>query len=391
MLSRIKLQLIVTVSFLTICSLYTAAQVKPAAYQTHKYFNILHGKKTGVVANGASLVGQVNIVDTLIHSGIDVKVVFSPEHGYKVNEEAGQSSADYTDPNTGLRVVSLYGLKKKPAAMDLSGLDIVVFDIQDVGARFYTYISTLSLVMEACAESHIPVLVLDRPNPNAFYIDGPVLELKYKSFVGMHPVPAVYGMTIGEYAKMVNGEGWLKGGVSCDLSILPLENYTHQTAWFPAARPSPNLPDANSILLYPSLCFFEGTVVSVGRGTSTPFEVYGHPGLQGFTYSFIPQAIKGMDSKPMYKDKVCYGENLQDYYSLHQADKGKINLSWLIGAFHALGSKPDFFNPYFDQLAGTASLQEQIIKGTKEEDIRNSWKAGIEAFKKIRKRYLLYP
>ena len=198
-------------------------------------------------------------------------------------------------------------------------------------------------------------------------------------------------MTIGEYAKMVNGEGWLKGGISCDLSILPVANYTHQTSWFPSAKPSPNLPTDNSILLYPSLCFFEGTVISVGRGTSTPFEVYGHPGMQGYSYSFTPEAIKGMDSKPMYKDKTCFGENLQKYYVQHPADKGKINLSWLIRAFGALGSKPDFFNPYFDQLAGTSKLQEQIIKGTSVEDIRSSWKADIQAFKKIRERYLLYP
>jgi len=389
--NRMKLHLILIILLSAVYTQNVYTQVKPAAYQTDKYFKILHGKKIGVVANASSVIGRVNLVDTLIHSGIDVKVVFSPEHGFRIKDEAGQSSADYTDPITGYRVISLYGLKKKPAAMDLDGLDMVVFDIQDVGARFYTYISTLSLVMEACAESNIALLVLDRPNPNAFYIDGPVLDLKYKSFIGMHPVPVVYGMTIGEYAKMVNGEGWLKGSVSCSLSVLPVENYTHGTAWFPDAKPSPNLPTANSILLYPSLCFFEGTVISVGRGTALPFEVYGHPGLQGYSYSFMPEAIKGMDSRPMYKDKICYGENLQKYYTQHSPDKGRINLSWLIKTFQALGSKADFFNPYFDQLAGTSSLQEQIVKGTKEEDIRNSWKSGIEAFKKIRARYLLYP
>ena len=391
MINRMKLHLILTVLLIVVCSHIALTQVRPAAYQTDNYFKILHGKKIGVVANASSVIGKVNIVDTLINSGIDVRVVFSPEHGFKLKEEAGKPAADYRDPNTGLRIISLYGLKKKPAAMDLDDLDMVVFDIQDVGARFYTYISTLSLVMEACAESKIAMLILDRPNPNAFYIDGPVLDLKYKSFVGMHPVPVVYGMTIGEYARMVNGEGWLKGGVSCDLSVLPMENYTHQTAWFPEAKPSPNLPNANSILLYPSLCFFEGTVISVGRGTDTPFEIYGHPGLQGYTYSFMPQAIQGMDSKPMYKDKTCYGENLQKYYAQHPADKGRINLSWMQRAFQALGSRPDYFNPYFDQLAGTAALQEQIIKGIKEEDIRNSWKTGIAAFKKIRAKYLLYP
>ena len=391
MLNRIKLRLTLSVLLAVTFAIHSHSQVNPGASQTEKYFKILHGKKIGIVANASSIVGGVNIVDTLFHSGIDIKVVFSPEHGFKLKEEAGQLSNDYTDPNTGIRVIALYGIKKKPAAMDLAGLDMVVFDIQDVGARFYTYISTLSLVMEACAENKVSVLVLDRPNPNAFYIDGPVLEMKYKSFVGMHPVPVVYGMTIGEYARMVNGEGWLKGGISCDLSVLPVENYTHQTSWFPAVRPSPNLPTDNSILLYPSLCFFEGTVISVGRGTSTPFEIYGHPGMQGYSFSFVPQAIQGMDSKPMYKDKTCFGENLQKYYVQHPSDKGRINLMWLIRAFGTLGSRPDFFNPYFDQLAGTAKLQEQIIKGSGEEDIRSSWKADIEAFKKIRERYLLYP
>jgi len=391
MISRFNLRLTLALILFNLFGLMAFSQVNPAAYQTGRYFKILGGKKIGVVANAASVVGNVNIVDTLIGAGIDVRVVFSPEHGYRLKDEAGQTSADYTDPVTNIRVISLYGLKKKPAAMDLAGLDMVVFDIQDVGCRFYTYISTLSLVMEACAENKVPVLVLDRPNPNAFYIDGPVLDAKYKSFVGMHPVPVVYGMTIGEYARMVNGEGWLKGGVSCDLTVLPLENYTHQSSWFPGVKPSPNLPTANSILLYPSLCFFEGTVISVGRGTPTPFEVYGHPGLTGYDYSFTPEAIKGMDSKPMYKDKTCFGENLQKYYSRNPADKGRINLSWLIRAYQSLGSRPDFFNPYFDQLAGTSALQEMIIKGKKEEEIRASWKAGIDAFKKVRAKYLLYP
>ena len=391
MLNRTKILIIISIFLITACGGMSMAQVKPADCQTEKYFKILHGKKIGVVANASSLVGNTNIVDTLLHSGIVIKVVFSPEHGFRLKEEAGVISNDYTDPNTGLRVISLYGIKKKPAAMDIDGLDMVVFDLQDVGARFYTYISTLSLVMEACAESHIAVLVLDRPNPNAFYIDGPVLDLKYKSFAGMHPVPVVYGMTIGEYAKMVNGEGWLKDEVRCDLSVLPVENYTHDTPWFPKAKPSPNLPTDNSILLYPSLCLFEGTVISVGRGTETPFEVYGHPGLQGYSYSFTPQAIKGMDSKPMYKDKTCSGEDLRQYYAENPSERGKINLSWLIRAYNALGSRPDFFNAYFDQLAGNSILQDLIMKGKKEEVIRSTWQPGIDAFKKIRARYLLYP
>ena len=245
--------------------------------------------------------------------------------------------------------------------------------------------------MEACAENNISLLVLDRPNPNAFYIDGPVLEIKYKSFVGMHPVPVVYGMTIGEYARMINGEGWIRKGLQCDLSVLPVENYTHQTVYFPSANPSPNLTSSNSILLYPSLCFFEGTIISVGRGTSYPFEVYGHPDLAGKSFSFQPEPVPGMDSHPLYKGKTCFGEDLRKYYNRQPDEKGRINLSWLIDAYRELGRRPDFFTEYFDQLAGNAELRTQIIQGMNEDDIRKSWQPGIEEFKKIRERYLLYP
>jgi len=367
------------------------SQVVPSASNTDKYFRILHGKKVGVVANNASMVGKMNIVDTMIVSGIDVRVVFSPEHGFRITEEAGAEVSDFRDPVTNVRVVSLYGLKKKPVGIDLEGLDLVVFDLQDVGTRFFTYISTLSLVMEACAENNIAMLVLDRPNPNAFYIDGPVLDMKFKSFVGMHTVPVVYGMTIGEYARMINGEGWLGKDLHCNLTVLPMENYTHQDVYFPLEKPSPNLTSSNAILLYPSLCFFEGTTVSVGRGTLFPFEVYGHPDLEGKSFSFKPGPIPGMDSHPQYNGKYCFGEDLRNYFEKHPDAKGKIMLSWLIDAYRDLGQKPGFFTEYFDRLAGNDELRKQIIQGMNEEEIRKSWQPGIEDFKKIRERYLLYP
>ena len=367
------------------------AQIVPSAWNTERYLKILHGKKAGIVANNASMVGKLNIVDTLLHSGIDVRVVFSPEHGFRINEEAGEDVNDYLDPVTNVRVVSLYGIKKKPVGIDLEGLDLVVFDLQDVGVRFFTYISTLSLVMEACAENNIAMLVLDRPNPNAFYIDGPVLDMKYKSFVGMHPVPVVYGMTIGEYASMINGEGWIGKGLHCDLTVLPMENYNHQAVYFPPEKPSPNLTTPNSILLYPSLCFFEGTTISVGRGTLYPFEVYGHPGLTGKNFSFKPEPVIGMDSHPLYKNKTCFGEDLRAYFEKHPDEKGNIRLAWLIGCYRELGGKPGFFTDYFDCLAGSDELRKQIIRGMNEEDIRKSWQPGIKEFKKIRERYLLYP
>ena len=387
---RLTILLPIAMFLITGNSYMIHAQVVPAAWKTEKYVKFLHGKKIGIVANAASVVGKVNIVDTLIRCGTDIRVIFSPEHGFRNFIEAGEEAGDYTDPVTRLQVISLYGIKKKPADMDLQGLDLVVFYIQDVGVRFYTYISTLSLLMEACAENHIPLLVLDTPNPNASYIDGPVLDPRYKSFVGMHPVPMVYGMTIGEYARMVNGEGWLGKELQCDLTVFPIDDYTHRTAFVPVEKPSPNLANGNSIILYPSLCLFEGTVISVGRGTPFPFEVYGHPDLKGYDFSFTPRPLPGIDSHPRYKGKLCYGEDLRNYYNEHPSEKGKIILTWLLRAFKKTGKK-EFFTDYFDHLAGNATLKEQIIRGMDEDQIRRSWQAGIQEFRKIRQKYLLYP
>ena len=370
--------------------LFPAAQVRAGAERTEKYLPLLEGKRIGVVANRASTVGGINTVDKLIRSGCRIVKIFYPEHGFREETEAGEAVADRNDPATNIPVISLYGIRHKPSLQDLDGIDLMIFDIQDVGVRFYTYISTLTMVMEACAGQNIPVVVLDRPNPNGFFIDGPVLEPEYASFVGLHTVPVVYGMTIGEYARMVNGEGWLTDGISCILTVIPLEGWTHYTFTELPVCPSPNLTTMNAIYLYPSLCLFEGTDVSVGRGTCTPFEVFGHPEMKGFSFSFTPESIPGMSTNPPWKGLRCYGLDLRDFYRKHPGMFGRINLSWLMMAFRDLGSFPDFFNAYFDKLAGTHSLREQIVAGWTESRIRESWQEGLQTFRQIRAKYLLY-
>ena len=280
-------------------------------------------------------------------------------------------------------IISLYGKNKKPSAEQLKNIDVVVFNIQDVGARFYTYISSLHYVMEACAEVGIPVIILDRPNPNGHYIDGPVLEFQHKSFVGMHKVPVVYGMTIGEYGKMINGEKWLKNGIHCNLTVIPLENYNHKTDYSLPVKPSPNLPNDKSINLYPSLCFFEGTNVSAGRGTEMQFQIYGSPFLAKSEFTFIPKQNEG-SKYPKYKNKLCFGENLQSTKNLNQ-----LNLNWLLKAYEQ-NSSDEFFNSFFTKLAGTTKLQEQIEGGLSEEQIRKTWKEDLKAFEKTRNKYLIY-
>ncbi len=366
------------------------AQVRTGAENTGTYFPLLKGKKIGIVANSSSVVGNLNIVDFLLQKGFDVKRIFSPEHGFRLNAEAGQTLAGGIDSATGIPVVSLYGSQQKPNVSDLKSLDVVLFDIQDVGVRFYTYISTLALVMEACAENNIPLILLDRPNPNGFYIDGPILEPKYKSFVGLHPVPVVYGMTIGEYACMVNGEKWLKNQVKCDLTVIRLTNYTHRTKCDLPLRPSPNLPNLNAVYLYPSLCFFEGTTISIGRGTSFPFEVIGYPEMKSGTFFFTPRSIPGASLHPPFEGHECRGIDLRGYLLKYPDQQGKINLTWLIETFHGFNQDTLFFTGYFNKLAGNATLQQQIKAGKSENEIRRSWKAGIGMFTKIRAKYLLY-
>jgi len=352
--------------------------------------NHVHGKKVGIVANQASLVHRTHLVDTLIAHSINIIRIFSPEHGFRGKAEAGATVKNGIDTNTGLEVVSLYGSHKKPTAEDLRDIDVVLFDLQDVGVRFYTYISTLTYVMEACAENNIPLIVLDRPNPNGFYVDGPVLDTAFSSFVGMHPVPVIYGMTIGEYARMVNGEYWLNDSMQCNLSIISLTGYSHQLTFELPVKPSPNLPNWQSIYLYPSLCLFEGTIVSEGRGTDYPFQVFGHPDYHWGNFTFTPKSISGVSNNPKFKDILCYGEILKGYANNFASNNHHFNLFWLINTYKVLSKKHDFFIPYFDLLAGTDNLREQIETEINEEEIRKSWEEDLEQFKKIRGKYLIY-
>lgn len=370
------------------------APISPGANQTSAYFPYLYGKKIGMVINATSTIGKTLSVDSIVKSGYTVSKIFAPEHGFRGEASNGAKIADGVDTKTGIPIRSLYGKHLKPTAQDLSGLDLIIFDIQDVGARFYTYISTLHYVMEACAENNIELLLLDRPNPNGAYIDGPVLEPAFKSFIGMHPVPIVHGMTIGEYAQMINGERWLNDGVRCKLKIIPVLNYTHQYAYTLPVKPSPNLNSQQAILLYPSLCLFEGTAISQGRGTTSPFQVLGAPALAGkYSYSFTPKSIAGMSENPIHKDQTCYGLDLSK-----ASIEGKLNIEWLIALYKAYPDKKAFFDAEqypqmgnFDRLAGTASLKQQIIAGKSAKAIRKSWEPALSRFKSIRKRYIIYP
>ncbi len=352
---------------------------------------LLRDKKVGLIVNHTSVVGTTHLVDTLLALGIELVRIFAPEHGFRGTADAGEPLEDGLDARTGLPVISLYGKKKKPTSEDLAGLDLLVYDIQDVGARFYTYISTMSLAMEACAEQGIPFAVLDRPNPNGHYVDGPVLDTAFRSFVGMHPVPVVYGMTPGEYARMVNGEGWLGRGLRCSLSVIPCSGYTHQTPYELPVPPSPNLPNMRAVYLYPSLCFFEPTVVSVGRGTDKQFQVIGAPDAPIGTYSFVPRARPGA-RHPKHEGQRCRGFDLSSLPPEAVRQRARIDLGWLIRFYEAWPDKASFFlsEKGFDRLAGTDRLRAQLASGLSEAQIRASWQNELERFLAIRSRYLLY-
>ena len=364
------------------------------ANQTDNYLPLLQGKRVGIVANQTSVIfkqnGYTHLVDSLLALKIDIKNVFAPEHGFRGTADAGEHIRDGIDNKTKLPIISLYGSNRKPNKEQLNNIDIMIFDIQDVGARFYTYISTLHYVMEACAETNIPMLILDRPNPNGHYIDGPVLETENKSFVGMHPIPITHGMTIGEYAQMINGEKWLENGVQCNIIVIPVTNYTHQTSYSLPIKPSPNLPNDTAINLYPSLCLFEGTNVSVGRGTTMQFQVVGSPyhRLKRHYFEFTPEPNESA-RYPKHEGIICYGYDLRNEKKL-----SSINLSWLIDFYRAhknYSKEKAFFNTFFTKLAGTKKLQQQIEAGLSEADIKSTWQEGINAFKKTRAKYLLYP
>lgn len=370
------------------------------ANRMQTYLPLLKGKKVGLVANQTTVVfrhpgskgSYTHLADTLLASGVNLVAVFAPEHGFRGTADAGEKISDGKDVKTGLPVISLYGDNKKPGPEQLKGLDIMIFDLQDVGVRFYTYISTLHYLMEACAENGIELLVLDRPNPNGGIVDGPILDKAYASFVGMHPVPVLHGMTIGEYAQMINGEKWLNPSTSsgqvlqCDLKVVPCLNYSHDMKYSLPVKPSPNLPNDQAINLYASLCFFEGTNVSVGRGTGQQFQVYGSPDLPpaSFPFRFAPQPNEGA-KHPVHEGKTCYGEDLSKSESV-----SRLELKWLIKAYKNTADKKSFFNSYFVKLAGSPKLQQQIEAGLPEDEIRKGWQPGLETFKKMREPYLIY-
>ena len=352
------------------------------ADRTQLYLPLLKNKNVAIVGNHTSLIKQTHLVDSLLKHNINIVKVFSPEHGFRGKRDAGEKINNEIDKKTGIGIISLYGKNKKPKKSQLKNIDIIIFDIQDVGARFYTYISTMHYVLEAASEENKKVIILDRPNPNGHYIDGPILEKNYKSFVGMHKVPIVHGMTIGEYATMIIGEKWIKE--KCDLTIIKMLNYNRKIAYKLSVKPSPNLPNSKSINLYPSLCLFEGTNVSIGRGTEKPFQHFGSPQLIHYSYSFIPKSGPG-SKYPKHENKTCYGVNLENHSFL-----SKINLDWLITAYNQTSNKENFFNSFFDKLAGTEKLRKQIISGKNTNEIKETWKVGLNQFKKIRKKYLLY-
>lgn len=397
-----KIYSLISITLFLFCFNVSFSQnIKLGAERVEEYLHCFEGKKVGIVANQTSVIGNTHLVDSLISLGVNLRAIYCPEHGFRGEAEAGAKINSSIDEKTNLPIISLYGNNKKPKKEEFVQNDIIVFDLQDVGTRFYTYISTLHYVMEACAENNIPLILLDRPNPNASYIDGPVLkDTSLVSFVGMHPVPIVYGMTIGEYANMINGEGWLGtsskrvigevGKLICKLIIIPLENYTHHTPYSLPIYPSPNLKTDNAIALYPSICWFEGTPISVGRGTETPFEIIGFPNYQPIRYktkeiiSFTPTVIKGVSDNPPYKNQQCKGLKLKLEH--HEG----INLSYLKEMYDAFPNKDNFFQPFFDKLAGTKDLKAQIKQNLHLKDIKKTWKKDLKEFKKIREKYLIY-
>ncbi len=359
--------------------------IKTGADNYEKYLPLLKNKKIGIVTNQTGILSdKTHLVDFLLEKKIAVQTIFAPEHGFRGTADAGEHIVDGKDPKTGLSIISLYGDNKKPKPEQLAGIDIMIFDLQDVGARFYTYISSLHYVMEACAENNVPLIILDRPNPNGSIVDGPLLEKEFTSFVGMHPIPLLHGMTIGEYAQMVNGQKWLKNDAQCKLTVIPCVNYKRTMPYSLLVKPSPNLPNDQSINLYASLCLFEGTNVSMGRGTEKQFQIYGSPYLTKANFSFTPKPNFGAKD-PLYNGKECFGEDLTSYPKLTQ-----LELKWLIKAYQNTSDKTKFFNAFFTKLAGTKKLQQQIESGVSEKDIRAGWKKDLEAFLIMRKPYLLY-
>lgn len=369
----------------------TEPEILPGIYAMEAIVTHLSGKKVALIANHTSMIGNTHLVDTLINSGVEVVKVFASEHGFRGDVPDGAHIDNTKDAETGLPILSLYGSNKKPTPEMLSDVDVIVYDIQDVGARFYTFLSTMHYAMEAAAENNIEMVVIDRPNPNGFYVDGPVLEPDFKSFIGMHPIPVVYGMTIGECAQMINGEGWLKNEEQCDLKVFECQNYTHSSLYQLPVKPSPNLPDMESIYWYPSICFLEGTDVSVGRGTPNPFTVIGEPGNKGGDFKFTPVSIENASVNPKHKGEVCIGYNLSGKLDFN-ALPDTLMMEWLVKMYKETDSKTDFFRKdgYFDLLAGTDKLRKELVAGKSAVEIRAGWQNDLSNFKKIRAKYLIY-
>mgnify|MGYP002713022973 CR=1 FL=1 len=384
---RSLFSLLLLLSFFSACqSQQPDKSVALGAQQFEQYLPLLEGKKVGLVVNQTSMIGSTHLVDTLLALDIDIEKIFAPEHGFRGSAGAGEHIENGTDSKTGLPIISLYGSHKKPTNEDFSGIDVVIFDIQDVGVRFYTYISTMHYVMEACAEQGKKCIVLDRPNPNGYYVAGPVLDTAYQSFVGMHPIPIVHGLTIGELAKMINGEHWLAKGATCDLTVSIMTNYKHSMRYSLPIKPSPNLPNDRSIALYPSLCLLEPTIISIGRGTEFPFQVTGYPDSTYGSFKFKPMPNPGAPY-PKHKNKTCYGEDLRN-----TPTQTGFTLKWLIFYYNKYKDDGFFTSPgFFDKLAGNNMLRKQIEEGKSEEEIKKSWAPELDKYIILRNKYLLYP
>jgi uncharacterized protein YbbC (DUF1343 family) len=366
---------------------YASEKLATGADQLDKLLPLLKDKRVALLVNNTSLIGKSHLADTLLDSGVIIKKIFAPEHGFRGTSDAGEQVKDGVDVRTGIPLISLYGKNKKPTSEQLQDIDIVVFDIQDVGVRFYTYISTMHYVMEACAENNKILIVLDRPNPNGSYIDGPVLEPEFRSFLGMHTIPLVHGLTVGELAQMINGESWLADQRKCLLKVITMLHWTHSDSYSLPAKPSPNLPNDQAIRLYPSLGLFEGTVISVGRGTEMPFQILGHPDLQNMPFEFTPVSIPGMSKNPPHENKICHGIDLRSI-----SFEPHLTLKYLLDFYQAFPDKNKFFdNASFDKHMGTSKMRQQIVSGLKEDEIRASWQPDLEKYKHIREKYLLYP
>jgi uncharacterized protein YbbC (DUF1343 family) len=373
--------------------------IKTGADQTEKYLPYLKGKRVAILANPTSVIGKTHLVDSLKTLAVNIVKVFGPEHGFRGNASAGVKVADETDTATGIPVISLYGAKNKPGKEDLADVDLMIYDLQDVGCRFYTNINALSRLMEACYENGKELLILDRPNPNAYFVDGPVLDMKLKSGIGMFPIPISHGLTVAEFAQMANGEGWLTNKVKCSIRVIPVANYNHDMPYTLPVKPSPNLNTQQSIMLYPSTCLFEGTYLNHGRGTYFPFTVLGSPELKGkYDFSFTPAGIKGMSETPLFINQLCYGLDLRNYDIDLLRKTKQINLQWMIELYNASPHKEKFFESKLskemgniDKLSGTYLFRQQIIAGKSEKEIRDSWEPGLSEYKLMRKKYLLYP